>query len=521
MVGLAIVGSRIFGLVREQVLAAMFGAGKLLDAFYGAFRIPNLLRDLLAEGALSTAFTTVFTQVHEKEGSERAWRLVRLMFSLMIVFMGAITLLGILAAPLIISLTNAGFHAVEGKWELTVALTRILFPFIFFVSIAAVVMGILNARHVFALPASASTVFNIVSVITGVTLAYLFDPQENWLKPHFTEKALYGISLGVLIGGIAQLLIQLPSLWKQGFRAGWIWDLKDRHLREVLRLMLPSVISGSAVQVNVLVNGVFASMINGGISWLNCAFRLMQFPIGVFGVAIATVTLPAVSILKARGDMQGFSHALIHAIRLTLFLTLPAATGLAVLAYPIIQVIYEHGRFLSNDTLATSQALQAYALGLVGYSLIKVLTPCFYALGEAKAPLRVSLWGMGINLILNSVFFYALGWGHIGLAFSTSMLALINSAQLLVMISRRVHLFSSWGRFLCSLFFSTLMMALTAWVAIGLWPGSDSLFEQALRLLSVILLATVVFFFCAFLTRMQEAKEFFSFLKRPKIASKS
>jgi murein biosynthesis integral membrane protein MurJ len=216
IVGMAIIGSRVFGLIREQVFAAMFGAGKLLDAFYGAFRIPNLLRDLLAEGALSTAFTTVFAQVQEKEGMEKAWRLVRLMFSLMIVVVGALMLIGIAAAPVIISLTNAGFHAVEGKLELTVSLTRVLFPFIFFVSIAAVVMGILNARHIYALPASASTVFNIVSVVCGLVLAYLFDPQENWLQPHFTEKALHGVALGVLLGGLAQLLIQLPSLCRRG-----------------------------------------------------------------------------------------------------------------------------------------------------------------------------------------------------------------------------------------------------------------------------------------------------------------
>jgi putative peptidoglycan lipid II flippase len=376
-------------------------------------------------------------------------------------------------------------------------------------------MGILNARHVFALPASASTVFNIVSVISGVGLAYFFDPQENWLEPHFTERALHGVSIGVLIGGVAQLLIQLPSLWRQGFRPGWVWNLKDPHLCEVLRLMVPSVISGSAVQVNVLVNGIFASMVNGGISWLNCAFRLMQFPIGVFGVAIATVTLPAVSVLKARQDMTGFGKALQDALRLTFFLTLPAATGLAVLAHPIIQVIYEHGRFSASDTAATAMALQAYALGLVGYSAIKVLTPCFYALGEAKAPLRVSLWGMGVNVILNGIFFFTLGWGHVGLAFSTSLLAVINFSQLLAMMARRVHLGAPkvWFVYAIRLILATLAMAIVATLTLYLYPSSPLLYEQMIRLIFAILLSVLTFFSITILLQMKEPQNLFSVIR--------
>jgi len=280
-----------------MVFAAMFGAGKLLDVYLASFRIPNLLRDLFAEGALSISFTTMFTRTWDGEGEEPAWELANLILSAMIFFMGALCVVAVICAPLLVQVTNFGFHHVPGKFEMAVRLTRILFPFILFVSLAAAVMGMLNARFVFGVPASASTVFNIVSIVAGVVLAYAFDAhaRADWLHPVFTENALYGVSLGVLLGGLAQLAVQLPSLYRLGFRFRWRFDPRDPRLAELWSLMWPSVIAGAAVQVNVLVNGMFASEINGGQSWLACAFRLMQFPIGLFGVSLATATLPAVT----------------------------------------------------------------------------------------------------------------------------------------------------------------------------------------------------------------------------------
>ena len=304
-------------------------------------------------------------------------------------------------APGIVEVTNFGFHHVPGKFELAVRLTRILFPFILFVSLAAAVMGMLNARFVFGVPASASTVFNIVSVISGVALAFVFDPGAvaTWPHPVFDERALYGVSIGVLLGGLAQLAMQLPSLWRLGFRFHWQLNLADPRLAQLWRLMWPSVIAGAAVQVNVLVNSMFASEINGGQSWLYVAFRLMQLPLGVVGVSLATATLPAVARAAARGDLSGFGATAGEALRLNAFLTLPAAAGLAVLAYPIIELIYQHGRFSAFDTGQTALALQAYAVGLSGYAAIRIMGPCFYALGSPpKIPLRVSLIGMVVNL---------------------------------------------------------------------------------------------------------------------------
>ena len=388
VMAVAVIASRVFGLLREVVFAAMFGAGKLLDVYIAAFRIPNLLRDLFAEGALSVAFTTMFTATWEKDGDRPAWDLANLILSAMIFLMGIICVAAIVFAPAIVEVTNFGFHHIPGKFELAVRLTRILFPFILFVSLAAAVMGMLNARFVFGVPASASTVFNIVSVVTGVALAFAFDPGAvaTWPHPVFDERALYGVSVGVLLGGLAQLAMQLPSLWRLGFRFRWRLNLSDPRLAQLWRLMWPSVIAGAAVQVNVLVNSMFASEINGGQSWLYVAFRLMQLPLGVIGVSLATATLPAVARAAARGDMAGFGATANEAIRLNAFLTIPASAGLAALAYPIIEMIYQHGRFSAFDTGQTALALQAYAVGLAGYATIRILTPCFYALTLPKDP---------------------------------------------------------------------------------------------------------------------------------------
>jgi len=440
VVGLAVMASRLFGLGRELVFPAMFGAGKVLDAYYAAFQIPNLLRDLFAEGSLSTAFTALFTRLWDREGPEPAWKLANLTLSAMVFIIGLVTLVGILAAPLIVEVTNFGFHNVPGKFDLAVQLTRVLFPFILFVSLAAAVMGMLNARFIFGVPASASTVFNIVSVAAGVAAAFAFDPtaRATWPHPVFTERAVYGVCIGVLLGGLAQLGMQLPSLFKLGFRFRWRLELNNPRLIELWALMWPSVIAGSLTQVNVLVNGAFASEINGGRSWLACAFRLMYLPIGVFGVSIATVTLPAVARRFARDDMAAFGRTVRTSLRLTLFLSIPAAIGLAALARPIIALIYQHGHFSAHDTAQTALALQAYSIGLAGYAAVRVLTPCFYALNLPRTPMRIVLIGIGVNLLLNLLNIVLFHLGHAGLALATSCVALANSFQLSFALSRQV-----------------------------------------------------------------------------------
>ena len=541
IVGIAVMGSRLMGVVREQIFAFMFGASTYADAFVAAFRIPNLLRDLFAEGALSTAFTTTFTKMWTKEGAAASWRLAQVVLSTLILVLGVICLVGILGSPWVVDVISGGFDNVPGKFELTVRLTRLLFPFILFVSLAAVVMGMLNARNIFGIPASASTVFNIVSVISGALLAWLFEPQQDWHHPHFGERAVYGWCLGVLIGGLAQLAIQLPPLWKLGFRFKWRIDFHDRALRTVLLLMVPSAIAGSAVQVNVLVNSQFASHINGAVSWLYYAFRLVQLPIGIFGVAIATVTLPAVARQHALDDLKAFGKTVEEALRFGFYLTLPASVGLAVVAQPVIALIYEHGHFTRFATAQTALALQAYTIGLAGYSGIKILVPCFYAMQPPRrelagepgfwssvgdfvmnvilfTPSRVSLIGIALNLVLCFVLYYYFHLGHVGLALTTGFVAILNFLQLLHAIQKQINLgrAGDWLSFFLRVTVATMACGLVAFLGdrFLLAPYSTHSLLGALILFFNIGAAGAVYFGLTTLLRVPESVELLGFIRR-------
>jgi putative peptidoglycan lipid II flippase len=430
VVGLAVLCSRILGLAREQIFAALFGGGRVMDAFTIAFRIPNLLRDLFAEGALSTAFVTVFARTAALEGEAAAWRLANKVATLTLVTLSAITVLGIACAPWLVAALAPGFDPT--KATLTVTLTRVMYPFILLVSLAALVMGMLNARNVFGIPAMASSFFNLGSIIGGVVLGY-------WLDPHFGARAILGLAIGTLIGGALQLLIQLPALKRQGhaFRADWHW--RDPGVGAILRLMGPSVIAASTTQVNVLVNSVFASELGDGPTfWLTVAFRLMQLPLGIFGVALGTVALPLLARMAATGNRAAFRSELARGMRLAFLMTIPASIGLMVLAEPIISVLYQHGRFGAHETAESAGALRFYAIGLCGYAALKVLVNAFYALDKRKTPMVVSFLAVGLNLLLNWIFTMRLGWGHRGLAFSTACVA--SSNFLILYFLMRSHL---------------------------------------------------------------------------------
>jgi putative peptidoglycan lipid II flippase len=541
---ISVMGSRLMGLLREVIFAFMFGAANLSDVFIAAFRIPNLLRDLFAEGALSTAFTATFTKTWEKEGAATSWHLARLVLSTLILVLGLICVVGIIFSPEVVYLISGGFKgdlANPDKFALTVTMTRILFPFILFVSIAAVVMGMLNSRHIFGIPASASTLFNIVSVIGGVILACIFDPQKDYLHPHFGEKAVYAWCFGVLLGGLAQLGIQLPSLWTLGFRYKWELDFRNPALQAILMLMVPSAIAGSAVQVNVAVNSAFASHDPAAMSWLYYAFRLVQLPIGIFGVAIATVTLPAVARQHALDDLKAFGKTVEDALRFGFYLTLPASVGLAAIAYPVIQLIYEHGTFTAKATEQTALALQAYCIGIAGYSGIKILVPCFYAMQPPRfeqrpnstfwdsfthfvmnvilfTPARVSLIGIALNLGLCFVFYYYLGLGHVGLALATGGVAVLNFLQLVYAIQKKIDLgdASEWLSF-----FVRVMVATLACGCIVLWSDqtflahrtTHSLFGAAILFFNIAW-AGVVYFGLTVVLRVPESIEVVTLIKR-------
>ena len=512
VVGIAVMCSRVLGLVREQVFAGLFGAGRNLDAFLMAFRLPNLLRDLFAEGALSTAFITTFSGKIATEGDASAWRLANKVATLTAIFMSAVTLLGILFAPQLVEIMTWWSWSPE-KTALTILLTRIMWPFMFLVSLAALVMGMLNAKHVFGPPAMASSYFNLGSIIGGVAIGW-------WIDPHFGARSLIGLSIGTLIGGLWQLSAQFPSLRRAGYRYQPDFAWRDPGVRTVLVLMGPAVIAASAVQVNVLVNSAFAAGLGDGpVSWLNIAFRLMQLPLGIFGVAIGTVTLPLVSKSAAVGNVAEFRSILAHGMRLAFLLTIPSAIGLAMLAAPIISVIYEHGRFNAEMTRQTAGALQFYAIGLVSYSVLKVLTPAFYAIGKRNTPMMVSFLAIGLNLLLNWLFTFRLGWGHRGLAFSTSLIATINFILLYLLMWRHVGGLET-RRLLGNLLRLAVAgagLALVCWAAdrwvLDAWTGMR-LLRKMIALFATIALAGGVFFAAAFALRVPEMRDLFQLVQR-------
>jgi putative peptidoglycan lipid II flippase len=518
VVGIAILCSRVLGLIREVVFAAMFGASRNMDAFLTAFRAPNMLRDLFAEGALSTAFVTTFSRRIATEGERSAWELASKVATLTLVFMSAVSLLGVVFAPLLIDILAPGFPAE--KAELTVLLTRIMFPFILLVSLAALVMGMLNARHIFGPPAMASAFFNIGSIVGGVTLCYWLDPQPDWRHPHFGERGLVGLSTATLIGGLLQLAVQLPSLRRVGFRFHADFKWRDPGVRTILGMMGPAMIAASAVQVNVAVNSIFASGLGDGpITWLNIAFRLMQLPLGIFGVAVATVTLPLVSRSAAVGNTSEFRSALAHSVRLVLLLTIPAAIGLIILAEPIIQLIYQHGRFTHEATIQTAAALQFYAIGLAGYSADKVLAPAFYALDKRHLPMFVSLTSIAVNFSLNWFFTYHLHLGHRGLALSTSMVAITNFFFLYSMMRYYTkHL--ETGALLITvgkLLLAGVLLAVICWVASSFffmrYPQAPG-WQNLIVMLITICCGAGAFFSAAYVLRVAEVLDLVDLIRR-------
>lgn len=433
MVSVAMGMSRVTGLLREIVMARLFGAGFIYDAFLLGFRIPNLTRDLFAEGALSSAFVPIFTQTLAHKGRKEAAILSNLVATALILVVGLFCLGGILFAPAWVDLLASGFHQVPGKFELAVKLTRIMFAFLLLVALAAQAMGVLNACNRFAVPALASTFFNIGSVVFGLILGYV-------LGPHLGMDAITGMAIGVVLGGALQLAWQVPSLRAEGFRFRPAFDWNHPLLRQILRLMGPAIVGNAAVQINVLVITNFASRIpgNGPVSWLGYSFRFMQLPLGLFGVAIASATLPAISRSAGVGDFDEFRRTLSKSLGMVFLFTLPSAVGLIVLGRTMIGAIYQGGKFSAYDTEQTAVALSCYALGLAGYSALKVLNPAFYALHDARTPMIVSLLSIAVNYFVASLLFSRTDLGHAGLALSTAAVATFGGLALFVILRRRI-----------------------------------------------------------------------------------
>jgi len=492
--------SRVLGLVREQVFAAQFGAGFAVDAFQVAFRIPNLLRDLFAEGAMSAAFVPTLSRAQERSGPEAALRLTNLVINFLLVVVSAICLVGILAAPWIVRVLAPGFAAVPGKLELTTLMTRIMTPFLVLVSIAAAVMGFLNTRRIFFVPAVAPAMLNLGLIAAGFLIAPLC--------PRFGLEPIVGMAFGTLLGGLGQLLIQVPALRAQGYRWRPAVSFRDPDVLRMVSLMTPAAVGIAAVQVNNFVSTFLASMlVEGSVSWLNYAYRLMQLPIGLFGVAVATVTLAEVARHAAQKNIAGLKETLSFSLRLVFLLTLPATLVLVALARPIVALLYQHGKFGASDTVETARALWAYAVGLAAFSGVRVMVPAYYSLGMARIPVMISFISIGVTVALN---FLLMGpMRHAGLALATSIGSVLNFALLFWMLRSRIG--GIGGRMLAfsaaKILTAAALAGGAAWLAAGAVEGVTGLTSLASRLAVVgagLAAAAVVFVGAATILRVEE-----------------
>ena len=441
VVSIAVMVSRILGLARETAIGYYFPSKTSADPFYLAFRIPNFLRDMFGEGILSKAFITTFLATEAEDGEEAAWNLTNRIFNLTFLVLMGIIALGIIFAPIIVdvlardnfdsNLDTIEHFGFDNKIELATYLTQLMFPYLLFVSFAATAMGLLNSKGKFGIPACASAFFNVSSLVIGIGGYYLCPLVE--IHP------ITGMAIGVIVGGIAQFLIQVPSMYRVGFRYRPLLSLRDPRVLQVAHLIGPAVLGVAAVQVNLLTNTFFITSDSGWLTWISRAYRVMHLPIGIFGVAISTVALPQLARLVTAGETENFRNALSYALRLMLALTIPAGIGLMVLSEPICRLLYEWGVTVEEDTIGTAGLLFVYAFGLCGFSTLKIVTDGFYAYRDIRAPVIVSICAVVLNICLNYLFIYrSLYFDPRAVVFSTVLTVTLNCAVLLLLLRRKV-----------------------------------------------------------------------------------
>ena len=481
--------SRILGFVRDFVIARAFGAGLATDAFFVAFKLPNLLRRMFAEGAFSQAFVPILGEYKNKRGDQETLLLIDHVTSILALVLFAITAIGVAAAPVLVWISAPGFAADAGKFELTVTLTRITFPYIFFMALVALAGGILNTMSRFALPAFTPVLLNLAFIGMALFAVPYFDPP------------VLALAWAVFIGGVLQLAIQIPALRRiamlprpsLNWRAAW----QDPGVRRILTLMGPALLGVSVSQISLLINTIFASFLKtGSVSWLYYADRLMEFPSGMLGVALGTILLPSLSKYHASDNHLEYSKLLDWGLRLTLLLAAPAALALALLAVPLITTLFHHGAFTGTDVFHTRDALLAYSIGLVGLILVKVLAPGFYARQNIRTPVRIAVISLAATQAMNLAF---IGWlQHAGLALSIGLAACLNAALLYRGLRQHdvYHPQAGWASFALKLLAALAVMGSAPWFA----SGSDAawlaypLLERITRLGVLVVLGGSAYF---------------------------
>ncbi len=505
---LATIISRLTGLLRETTLAALFGASGSMDAFVAAFRIPNLLRDLFAEGALSAAYVPTFTEKLRNDGQDEAFKVTSAVFSILLVFLGIIVVLGIILAPYFVKYYVSGFANDPAKLDLTVTLTQIMFPFLLLVALAAASMGTLNSLGRFGIPAVSPAAFNIITIIAAIYFSQFFNPP------------ILVLGVGVVAGGLGQFAIQIPQLSRAGYKFHFRLAFRDPAVQRILKLLLPAALGVAAWQVNVVVGTIIASYLeSGSISSLYYALRLMHFPLGIFGVALAAVSLPEISGMVAGGDHKGAGAAQRFSSRMVIFLLLPSAAYLIGAAEAIVALAYQHGHFNWTDTIDVSLALRAYAVGLVFFGLVRVTAQVFYAFKDTATPVKISLAVVAVNIALSLLLMGPLKFA--GLALATSLAAVVNFSLLYVYSHKKAPAPDRFGlaKYSLGILAAAAVAGGFAHAAIRLFMGPsgfDGIRGSAAATFVSALVCAAIYFAACRLLKVEELGHLTDLLKRKK-----
>jgi putative peptidoglycan lipid II flippase len=505
IVGSATMLSRVFGFIRDMVVAGFFGAGIVTDAFFVAFRIPNLLRRLLGEGSLTVSFVPVFTEYLNRKSREEAFALANIAFTLLSVILVVVSIAGVVLSPLIVTVMAPGFTRVPAQYELAVFLNRLMFPYIFFISLVALCMGILNSLRHFAAPALSPVVLNLSMILATLTLRDFF------------REPILALVVGVMAGGVLQLAMQWPFLVRLGVRLKPDFRFRHPGIKRIGVLMLPAVFGAAVYQINVFIGTILASLLpSGSVSYLYYADRIVELPLGVFAIAVGTATLPSFSEQISKGNFEEFKKTIAFSLRLILFITIPAMIALIALREPIISVLFQRGHFDARSTLLTAQALLYYSVGLWAFSVIRVIVSAFYSLQDTKNPMKAAIAALLVNVAFSVALMFPLQHG--GLALATSIASAVNVAMLAVILKRKIGPFVD-GDFYRSVL-KTIAAAAAMWGAIFLidllfpWKTGGSFNERLSFLAVAIAVGAATFFgFCAII-RIPEMMTLIRILKR-------
>ena len=467
VVGLATLGSRIMGYVRDMVMSWAFGTGLAADAFYVAYRIPNLLRELLAEGSMSAAFIPVFTETLTNESRESAHGLANAVFSKLVIILFVLTGLGILFAPFVVKIVAWGwaYKTEHDKYVLGVTLTRIMFPYLFFIGLTALAMGMLNSLRAFFLPALSPVVLNIMTISAAV------------LSVRFIAEPIMGVAVGIVLGGLCQFLIQVPGLKRQNMMVRFRLDSAHAGVNRIGRLVLPVFLSSSVNQFNILIGTVFASFLTtGSISYLFYGMRFIHFPLGIFGIAVATAVLPSMATQAARREIEEFRETLSLGLRLVFFIMFPAMAGIITLHVPIISLLLEHGQFDRLSTQGTAAALLYYGVGLWAFGGVRIVVQAFYALQDTKTPVVIAIITILFNILLSFIFVTWTSLAHGGLALAVSLAATLNICLLTWQLRKKI------GRMDGSRIVKSLVKIIPASIGMGIfcrWISMNPVWDRA------------------------------------------